>query len=56
MADKKVEAGEEKRVSMNIALSADDKKYLKVYAAEHDTTVSAVIHECVERLRKEAGK
>lgn len=46
----------EERVSMNIALSPDDKKFLKVYAAEHDTTVAAVIAECVGKLRKEAGK
>ncbi len=54
MADKKPETVGEKRVSMNIALSADDKKFLKVYAAEHETTVAAVIHACVEKLRKEA--
>lgn len=45
---------EEKRVSMNIALSPDDKKFLKIYAAEHDTTVAAVIAEYVEKLRKGA--
>lgn len=44
------------RVSINIALSPEDKKFLKVYAAEHDTTVAAVIAECVKRLKKEAGK
>ena len=44
---------EEKRVSMNIALSAEDKMFLKVYAAKKETTVAAVIHECVEGLRKE---
>ena len=47
-------AAEEKRVSMNIARSTEDKKLLNIYAAEHDTTVAAVIAECVEKLRKEA--
>ena len=56
MAKDKIEAAEEKRVSMNIALSPEDKKFLKVYAAEHETTVAAVIAEMVDRLRKEAGK
>ncbi len=46
----------EERVSMNIALSPEDKRFLKVYAIEHDTTVSAVIAECVEKLRKEEEK
>ena len=36
------------RVSMNIALSPE-KKFLKVYVAEHDTTVAAVIAKCVKR-------
>lgn len=56
MDKEKLEMVEEKRVSMNIALSQADRKFLKVYAAEHDTTVAAVIAECVARLRKEAGK
>ena len=47
----------EERVSMTIALSPEDKRFLKVYAAEHDTTVAAVIAEGVKQLReKEAGK
>ena len=53
---KKTEAIREERVSMNIALSPEDKKFLKVYAAENDTTVAAVIAELVEKLRKEAEK
>ena len=56
MAKEKETAAREERVSMNIALSPEDKKFLKVYAAERDTTVAAVIAECVERLKKEAGK
>lgn len=44
---------EEKRTSMNIALSPEDKVFLKVYAAQHNTSVAAVIHGCIEKLRKE---
>lgn len=44
---------EEKRTSMNIALSPEDKVFLKVYAAQHNTSVAAVIHDCIEKLRKE---
>lgn len=53
MGEDKEQITGEKRVSMNIALSPDDKKFLKVYAAVHDTTVSAVIADCVGKLRKE---
>ena len=56
MAKDKLEVAEEKRVSMNIALSSEDKKFLKIYAAEQNTTVAAVIAELVDRLRKEAEK
>ena len=53
MAKGKETAVREERVSMNIALSPEDKKFLKVYAAEHDTTVAAVIAECIKKLKKE---
>lgn len=42
----------EGRVSMNIALSPADKKFIKVYAAEHDTNVAALIAEYIDELRK----
>ena len=44
-----------KRTQMNIALTPEDKKFLKIYAAERDTSVAAVIHELIEKLRKEAS-
>ena len=57
MEQKNEAAVREERVSMTIALSPEDKRFLKVYAAEHDTTVGAVIAEGVKYLReKEAGK
>lgn len=57
MEQKNEAAVREERVSMTIALSPEDKRFLKVYAAEHDTTVAAVIAEGVKHLReKEAGK
>lgn len=43
------------KVTLNLALTVEDKKFLKIYALEHDTTVSEVIHEYVQQLRK-AGK
>lgn len=53
MVNKKEDTAGDKRVSMNIALTPEDKKFLKVYAAKNDTTVAAVIADYVERLRKE---
>ncbi len=47
----------EERVPMNVTLSPENKKFLKMYAVEHGTTVSQVITDYVDKLRKkEAGK
>ena len=46
----------EKRTSMNIALTAEDKLFLKMYALRNSTTVSAVIASYVAELRNEALK
>ena len=43
---------DKKTSKLNIVLSDEDKKFLKIYAVERDTSVSAVIHEYVEQLRK----
>lgn len=43
---------EKKTSKLNIVLSEQDKKFLKIYAVERNTSVSAVIHEYVEQLRK----
>lgn len=44
---------EERKTTLNVSISADDKKFLKMYALEHDTTVAALIEAYVEKLRKE---
>ena len=45
-----------KTSKLNLVLSEKDKKFLKIYAVERDTSVSAVIHEYIEQLRKEGTK
>lgn len=47
---------EKKTSKLNIVLSEKDKKFLKIYALERDTSVSAIIHEYVEQLRKAGGE
>ena len=42
-----------KTSKMNIALSPEDKLFLKVYAAHRDISVAEVIHEWIERERQE---
>ena len=52
MAVEKERMEREARVHMNITVTPEEKKFLKVYAAEHDTTISTLISEYVEKLRK----
>ncbi len=56
MKDKANINNEKKTSKLNIVLSEQDKKFLKIYAVERDTSVSAVIHEYVEQLRKAGGE
>ena len=46
----------EGRVPMNVTVTPEDKRFLKVYVAEHDTTVSALITEYIKKLREESKK
>ena len=41
-----------KRTTINVAITQEDKQFLKVYAAKHDTNVAAVIAKYVETLRE----
>ena len=51
------EAASDKRTTqMNIALSPEDKIFLKTYAAQRDTTVAAIIHEWIEHARLSQAK
>ena len=41
-----------KRTTINVAITPEDKQFLKVYAAKHDTNVAAVIAKYIEILRE----
>lgn len=47
---------ENKRTTLTISISTEDKKQLKIIAAEHGTTISAVIHNWIEKHEKEGRK
>ena len=50
MRERTAEKGPEK-TTLNLSLSAENKKFLKVYAAQQGTTVSSMIEDYVETLR-----
>jgi len=39
----------EKRTTLSLSLSVDDKKAIKKYAVDHETTVAAVVHEWIQK-------
>lgn len=40
------------QVRINLTLSPEDKRWVKVYAAEHDMTVSNVLRQYIHDLQK----
>lgn len=46
----------EKRTTLHLSITLADKVALKTMAAERDTTVSALIHEWIERQQSEKAK
>ena len=40
------------RIPINLTLSPEDKRWIKVYAAEHDMTVSDVLRQHIRVLQK----
>lgn len=47
-----------RRTTLNLSVTVEDKQFLKIYAAEHDKTVAAVIHECITEYlsKKESNR
>ncbi len=53
----KIDANEADKTTLNISLTVNEKKKLKIYAAERGITVSAIIQEFISTLdRKEMIK
>ena len=54
--DKVAETKGEKRTTITFNISPENKKAIKIYAAEHDTTISALITKWIEKECKGAKK
>ncbi len=52
MTDIKTTTVEAEKTTLNISLTVEEKKFLKVYAAQNGLTVSGIIQEYIEELRK----
>ena len=40
------------KTTLNISLTVEDKKFLKVYAAQNGLTISGIIQEYIDKLRE----
>lgn len=52
MTDNKTTVVEAEKTTLNISLTVEEKKFLKVYAAQNGLTVSGIIQDYIEELRK----
>ena len=44
------------KTTLNVSITADDKKFLKVYAAQNETTISHMIQNYIEALKHEQAE
>ena len=51
MNSKKEAEGNTGKTPLNISLPAEDKKFLKVYAAQNGTTISKLVQDYIEKLK-----
>ena len=49
-------ADDEKRTTLSLSLTVNDKKVLKMMAAERETTIAAIIHEWIQEHLEEVEK
>jgi hypothetical protein len=55
MVKNETETGE-KRTTLSLSLSVEDKKALKKYAVDHETTVASVVHDWIQKYCKVNGE
>ena len=47
---------ESKKTTLNVSISSEDKKFLKMYALQHDVSVSALVEAWIQQLKQEQTK
>ena len=56
MTAEKVVGNSSEKTTLNLSLTVEDKKFLKVYAAQNGTTISKMIQEYIEALKNSQSK
>jgi hypothetical protein len=52
MMRKKTEENGSEKTTLNLSVTVEDKKFLKVYAAQNETTISSMLQDYIETLKK----
>lgn len=52
--DEKKHSGDIRRTKLTLSVTAEDKKRLKIIAAKREKSISAMLHEWVEKNAEEA--
>lgn len=54
--DEKKPSGDVRRTKLTLSVTAEDKKILKIIAIKREKSISAMLHEWIEKNAKEAEK
>ena len=46
---------EKQRTTLSLSITVDDKKWLKLYAVENNTTIATLIHNWIQEQKSKEG-
>lgn len=52
MMNEKVAGNRNEKTTLNLSITVEDKKFLKVYAAQNETTISSMLQDYIEELKQ----
>jgi hypothetical protein len=56
MMNEKVAGNGTEKTTLNLSITVEDKKFLKVYAAQNGTTISSMLQDYIEELKQCQGE
>ena len=56
MMNEKVAGNGNEKTTLNLSITVEDKKFLKVYAAQNGTTISSMLQDYIEELKQCQGE
>jgi len=56
MMNEKVAGNGNEKTTLHLSITVEDKKFLKVYAAQNGTTISSMLQDYIEELKQCQGE